>query len=189
MKVAGSTNREDRLLQMGSRGHEIDVDGIYLNIDWELNDSYTVRFFGGRRETDSWLANTYTGEVGPVSLFDATRQDERDTTQLEIRVASDLDGSFNFVAGAFYQEDETLFAVSQVLGFVDMTIPSASIFGDPQFFNNNPQVLSNGQDAEAIALYLDGTWELNDSWSLGAGIRYTDEEKEWTGRNQVLFRR
>ncbi len=124
VKVAGATNREDRLLQMGSRGHEIDVDGIYLNADWELNNSYTLSFFGGRRETDSWLANTYTGESGPVSLFDATRQDERDTTQLEIRVASDLDGSFNFVAGAFYQEDETLFAVSQVLGFVDMTIPS-----------------------------------------------------------------
>ena len=68
-----------------------------------------------------------------------------------------------------------------------MTIPSAAIFGDPQFFNNNPQVLSNGQDAEAIALYLDGTWELNDTWSLGAGIRYTDEEKEWTGRNQVFI--
>ena len=187
VKVAGATNREDRLLQMGSRGHEIDVDGIYLNVDWELNDSYTLSFFGGRRETDSWLANTYTGEVGPVSLFDATRQDERDTTQLEIRVASDLDGSFNFVAGAFYQEDETLFAVSQVLGFVDMTIPSAVVFGDPQFFNNNPQVLSNGQDAEAIALYLDGTWALNEAWSLGAGIRYTDEEKKWTGRNQVFI--
>ena len=187
VKVAGATNRNDRLLEMGTKGHEIDVDGIYLNVDWELNDSYTVNLFGGRRETDSWLANTYTGEVGPVSLFDATRQDERETTQIEVRIASDLDANFNFVAGAFYQNDETLFAVSQVLGFVDMTIPSGLLFGDPQFFNNNPQVLSNGQDAEAMAIYFDGTWEINDVWTLGAGVRYTDEEKEWTGRNQVFI--
>jgi len=187
VKVAGATNRNDRLLEMGSKGHEIDVDGFYVNVDWDLSDAYTVSFFGGHRETESWLANTYTGEAGPVSLFDATRQDERETTQLEARIASNLDGAFNFVAGAFYQEDDTLFAVSQVLGFVDMTIPSGLLFGDPQFFNNNPQVLSNGQDAEAIAAYIDGTWEINDAWSLGAGMRYTDEEKKWTGRNQVFI--
>jgi iron complex outermembrane receptor protein len=186
VKVAGVTNREGVLMQMGSKGHEIDVDGLYLNVDWEMNDAYTLSFFGGRRETDSWLSNTYTGEVGPVSLFDATRQDERETTQFEARISSDLSGPFNFVAGAFYQEDETLFSVAQVLGFVDMTLDAGALFGDPQFFNNNPQVLSNGQDGEAMAIYFDGTWQINDAWSLGAGVRYTEEEKEWTGRNQVF---
>ncbi len=183
---AGVTNRDDVLLQMDERGHEIDVDGFYLNVDWEFNDSYTLTAFAGHRETDSWLANTYTGEVGPVSLFDATRQDERETTQLELRIASDLPGSFNWVAGGFYQKDETEFAVSQVLGFVDMTLDSAALFGDPLFFNNNPQVLANAQDGESVAIYLDGTWQFGDRWTLGAGLRYTQEEKEWTGRNQVF---
>jgi len=187
VKRAGVTNRNDVLLEMGSRGHEIDVDGYYLNIDWEVSDDYLVSVFAGRRETDSWLANTYTGEVGPVSLFDATRQDERDTTQFEARIASDLSGPFNFVAGGFYQKDETTFAVSQVLGFVDMTLDSGAIFGDPLYFNNNPQVLANAQDAEAMAVYADGTYQINEQWSLGAGFRYTREEKQWTGRNQVFI--
>ncbi len=183
----GTTNRNDVLLEMGDRGHEIDVDGYYITVDWDFSDNYTLTAFGGYRETDSWLPSTYTGEVGPVSLFDATRQDERETTQLEARIASNLDGPFNWVGGVFYQEDETVFTVSQVLGFVDMTLDSAATFGNPFFFNENPQVLSNAQDAEAWAIYFDGTYELNDKWTVSAGFRYTEEEKEWTGRNQVFI--
>ena len=171
---------------MGRRGPNIDVDGYYLNVDWEMSDDYTLSGFLGRRETDSWLPSTYTGEVGPVSLFDANRQDERETTQFELRIASDLSGPFNWVGGFFYQEDDTIFTVAQVLGFVDMTLDSAAVFGDPLFFNNNPQVLSNGQELEAMAVYADFSYDLNDRWTLGAGIRYTSEEKSWIGRNQVF---
>jgi len=180
------TNREDALLEMGSRGHETDVDGIYLHADWALSDNYNLAAMVGTRETDSWLPSTYTGEVGPVSLFDANRQDNRETTQLELRLASNLDGGFNWLAGAFFQQDDTVFTVAQALGFVDMTIDSAAAFGDPLFFNNNPQVLSNGQDAEAYAFFADITWELNDQWTLTAGGRFTHEEKDWTGRHQVF---
>lgn len=186
LDVAAATNRNGFLLDMGSRGHETDVDGYYVNVDWEMSDEYTLTAFAGRRETSSWLPSTYTGETGPVSLFDANRQDERETTQFEVRVASDLSGSFNWVGGFFSQQDDTVFTVAQVLGFVDMTLDSAALFGDPLFFNNNPQVLSNAQEAESWALYADGTWELNDQWTVGAGIRYTNEQKKWTGRNQVF---
>jgi len=180
------TNREDALLQMGSRGHETDVDGIYFHADWALSENYNLTAMAGTRETDSWLPSTYTGEVGPVSLFDANRQDSRETTQLELQLASNLDGGFNWLAGAFFQQDDTLFTVAQALGFVDMTLDGAVAFGDPLFFNNNPQLLSNGQDAEASAFFADITWELNDQWTLTAGGRFTHEEKDWTGRHQVF---
>ncbi|MDH3509934.1 MAG: TonB-dependent receptor [Gammaproteobacteria bacterium] len=183
-KQGAVTNREDVLMQMGSRGHETDVDGVYFNADWSFSDNYTLTGMVGYRETSSWLPSTYTGEVGPVSLFDANRQDERETTQLEVRLASDLDGPFNWLAGAFYQKDDTLFTVAQALGFVDMTIDSAAFFGDPLFFNNNPQVLSNGQDSESYAFFADGTWDVTEKWTLSAGARWTHEEKDWTGRNQ-----
>ena len=162
------------------------MDGYYATLDWDLNDNYTVTAFGGYRETDSWLPSTYTGEVGPVSLFDANRQDKRETLQLEARIASRLDGPLNWVAGVFYQDDDTDFTVAQVLGFVDMTLDSAAVFGNPFFFNENPQVLSNSQDAESWAIYLDGSWDITEKWALGAGFRYTEEEKDWTGRNQVF---
>jgi iron complex outermembrane receptor protein len=34
---------------------------------------------------------------------------------------------------------------------------------------------------------VDGTWEFNEKWTLGAGFRYSRDEKDWTGRNQVFI--
>jgi iron complex outermembrane receptor protein len=185
-KQGAVSNREDNLLQMGSRGHEIDVDGYYFNLDWSFSDNYTLAGIVGYRETDSWLPNTYTGAVYQ-SLFDANRQDHRETTQVEARIASNYDGAFNWLIGGFYQQDDTIFTVAQSLGFVDLIGgPAANGIPVQNFFNPNPQVMSNGQDAESYALFLDGIWNVSDRWTLEGGVRWTHEEKDWTGRVQVF---
>tara|TARA_R110001599_G_scaffold353815_1_gene598804 strand:+ start:48142 stop:50595 length:2454 start_codon:yes stop_codon:yes gene_type:complete len=179
------TDRDDLLLHM-SDGHQVDIDGYYLNMDWTIDD-YTISSVTGYREQDSELPNTYTGEVGPNSLFDANRQDHRETFQQELRVATNFSGPMNFVAGGFYQTDDTTFCVNQVLGFLDLLGVGSDAFGDPTFFNNNPQVLCNEQEAENWAVFVDGTYEFGDGWSLGVGGRWTNEKKDWTGRNQVFY--
>jgi len=185
IKNAAVTNRDDALLHM-SDGHQVDVDGYYLNMDWTVGE-YTLSSVTGYREQDSELPNTYTGEVGPNSLFDANRQDHRETFQQELRIASELSGPLNFVAGAFYQTDDTTFCVNQVLGFVDLTGASSENFGVPDFFDNNPQVLCNEQEAENWAVFGDFTYDFAERWSFGGGARWTDEKKDWTGRNQVFY--
>jgi iron complex outermembrane receptor protein len=185
IKNAAVTN-EDRFLLGMSDGHQIDVDGFYLNMDYNFGN-YTLSSVTGYREQDSELPSTYTGEVGPGSVFDANRQDERDTFQQEIRLASDFAGPFNFVAGAFYQDDDTTFCVNQVLGFVDLQGIGSLAFGDPEFFSNNPQVLCNEQEAENWAVFGDFTYDFAERWSFGGGLRWTDEEKEWRGRNQIFW--
>ncbi|MDX1580990.1 MAG: TonB-dependent receptor, partial [Alphaproteobacteria bacterium] len=179
---AASTNRSDLLLNM-DEGHRIDVDGVYLNMELILGD-YTLTSVSGYRRQDSRLPSTYTGEVGPVSLFDANRADNRDTYQQEIRIASNLDGPFNFQAGAFYQKNDARFCVVQVLGFLDLIGLQGAI---PGGFNNNPQVLCNQQDGDAYALFADGTFDVTDRFSISGGIRYTWEKKKWAGRHQVFF--
>jgi len=178
-------NRDDALLHM-SDGHQVDIDGYYLNMDWSIGD-YTISSVTGYREQDSELPNTYTGEVGPNSLFDANRQDQRETFQQELRVASDFSGPLNFVGGGFYQTDDTTFCVNQVLGFLDLFGLGFDNFGDPNFFNNNPQVLCNEQEAENYAFFGDFTYDFAERWSFGGGARWTKEEKDWTGRNQVFY--
>ena len=185
LKNGAVTNRNDVLLNMG-KGHQVDIDGYYLNMDWTI-DEYTISSVTGYREQQSQLPNTYTGEVGPNSLFDANRQDDRETFQQELRIATDFSGPLNFVAGGFYQTDDTTFCVNQVLGFVDLQGGGAANFGDPNFFNNNPQVLCNEQEAENWAVFGDFTYDFTDRWSFGGGVRWTNEEKKWTGRNQVFY--
>jgi iron complex outermembrane receptor protein len=184
---AGNTLRDDFGLKM-TGGHLVDVDGIYLNGDIALNDDYTLYFNLGNREQISRLPSSYGGAPGPISLFDATRDDDRDTTQAEIRVASNTDNALNFVVGAYYQEDDTDFCVMQIVGMLDgftellTPPPNPSPAG---LFNNLPLLLCNAQRAEAKAIYVDGTWEVNDRMRITAGVRYSDESKAWAGRSRV----
>jgi iron complex outermembrane receptor protein len=174
---AGVTNNDDFLLNM-SDGHQVDIDGYYLNMEWAVGD-YVLHSVTGYREQDSHLPSTYTGETYQT-LFDATRDDKRETTQQEIRLVSDLDGPFNFVVGGFYQKEDIKFCVLHVVGFLDLLLE-----GEPGFLFENPLILCNEQNAKAYAAFADGTYDIGESFHLSAGIRYTDEEKEWTGRSRV----
>ena len=177
IKNAGSTLRDDGKFLDLPGGHIIDIDGFYLNGDWRINESYTLYFNAGTREQESVLPSSYVGQTGPISMFDASRDDDRKTSQLEVRLGSNLDGPINYVVGAFYQEDDVEFCVVQYVGFIDgfFLVP-------PDFFNDNPRILCNTQDAEAKAVYIDGTWDVTDQFQVTAGFRYTDEKKAWAGR-------
>ncbi len=124
--------------------------------------------------------------VGPLSVFDANRSDNRKTWQEEIRFASNAIGRFSYVAGAFYQHDDTAFCVSQVLGIYDLfgvpTPPGTS----PGGYNNNPQVLCNQQIEKSAAAYGEGNWKFTDTTTLTLGARLTQDKKDWTGRQQVF---
>ncbi len=188
----GSTQRQDSLLKMGD-GQVIDVDGIYLNMEWDVGFG-TVYANAGKRDQDEHLPNTYTG-AAPVnqatgeviSLFDATRDTTRETTQFEARFASDFDGSVNFVAGVFQQTNDAAFCVVQVLGFIDLAFDLGSVGAPQQLNNSTPQVLCNKQDSDSLAGYIDATWEVTDQFSLAGGYRMTRDERSWAGRTQVGF--
>jgi iron complex outermembrane receptor protein len=194
LDVAATTNRSSAGLNMG-RGQRIDVDGAYLDLEWNLNDRMTLHSVTGKRKQESRLPNTYTGEVpvirttvpatnfGVISLFDATRDDNRDTFQQELRLNYQTDRS-SWVFGGFYSDDDTKFCVLQVLGFLDMLGLGQSFFGVPNFFNENPQILCNAQKSKVYAGFADATFEVGDRFTLGAGVRWTKEEKKWAGRDQ-----
>jgi iron complex outermembrane receptor protein len=187
-----STERNEFLLGMGN-GQRIDVDGLYLNLAWDLG-SYTLFAVAGKRDQDEHLPNTYTGAAPinsvtgqPLSLFDATRDTTRETTQFEARLASKLDSPVNFVVGAFQQTNDARFCVVQVLGFIDLLVPFGSLGLPPQLNNSTPSVLCNQQDSDSLAGFVDVTWDVSDKFKLGAGYRYTEDKRSWAGRTQVGF--
>ncbi len=158
------------------KGQRVDVDGFYVNLDWTLAD-YTVSVVAGMRDQESRLPSEYLG-TPYESFFAATRDDDRETRQLEARIASNYGGAANFVAGVFYQTNDVEFCVLQVLGLVEF-------FGSavPEVLDNqNPLLLCNKQDADSVAAFVDVTYDISDRMQLGAGVRYTKEEKDFVGR-------
>lgn len=187
----GLTFRDDIAFNMED-GAQVDVDGWYLNGEFGIGDDLTLYTVTGYRDQKSRLINNYTGTSGQISLFDASRDDDRQTFQHEMRLASDSDGSFNWVAGVFYQKNDAQFCVTQYVGFLDFFgLTPDIIFGPgtyaPGGFNTNAVAMCNTQDASAIAGFADGTIDVSDDLHISAGIRYTEEKKTWMGRPRIPF--
>lgn len=151
-------------------GHEVDVDGYYLNLTYNFGD-YTIKSITGYREQEETLPSTYTGEAF-ISLFDATRNLEREQFQQEVRLVSNFDGPLNFVTGAIYTTDDLEFRSWATQGFLYL------FFGDIGALTGDPSGNWLTQDRESTAFYADGTYEFNDQMSLTVGARYTKDEKD-----------
>ena len=166
----------------------INVDGLYANIDYNFDFGKLTSVTGWRKQT-SRLPNSYAGvtAVAPdgdrLSVFDASRDDDRKTFQQEVRFASDFKGPFDFVAGAFYQHDTVDFCVSQVLGFLDL-VSGPLPFGN---WNDTPYILCNAQKARSTAIFAEGNYKITDRLTLTAGLRQTWDNKVWRGRQQTFI--
>ncbi len=181
---AGVDNRTGYLIDE-QNGHRVDADGYHLNIDYSIAPG-TFTWVQGYRSQDSELPSDYTGVVGPISVFDANRSDRRKTWQEELRFASKDIGNWNYVAGAFYQHDNTKFCVAQVLGIYGLFGIPAPPGLQPGGYNNNPQVLCNEQTEESKALYGETNYKFTDATTLTVGARITQDTKDWIGRQQVF---
>ena len=81
----------------------------------------------------------------------------------EIRIASNLDGPFNYQVGAFYFEDDLL-SVSQ----------NASVTTPDNFRVGSVSQIEN----TTWAFFGQGSYNVSDQLTLTAGVRYTDDEKD-----------
>ncbi len=180
---AGVDNRNGYLVDE-QNGQRVDANGEHLNIDYSI-DPGTFTWVQGYRSQDSELASDYTGVVGPLAVFDANRSDRRKTWQEELRFTSKQIGDFNYVAGLFYQHDNTKFCVAQLLGIYDLFgVPTPP--GLTGGYNDNPQVLCNEQTEESKAAYGEANYKFTDADTLTIGGRITQDSKQWIGRQQVF---
>ena len=156
-------------------GHRVDVDGYYLHQQIDFDLGY-IKSTTGYREQQETLPSTYTGEAF-LSLYDATRNLEREQIQQEVRFVSELDGPFNFVAGGIYLEDLLEFRAYATVGLVSLLGPGPNM--DLRNITGDPGHGIVEQDRKSWAVYGDGTFDINDQWSVTAGIRYTNDEKDF----------
>jgi iron complex outermembrane receptor protein len=169
-------------------GHRVDATGVYLTQSFKL-DAGVIKSITGYREEEQRLPSTYTGESF-LTLFDSTRNTERFTFQQELRFASDFDGPFNFVAGGNYFKDTFNFRAFFSVGLTSLIPgapdPDTGTFVRPDGTVNldtralfDYQMQFTEQDREEWAAFWDGTLALGDRWHLTAGIRYSQDDKDF----------
>ena len=156
----------------------MDSKGIYFNQTFAIGDNYTLKSITGYRNHEERNASTYTGEAF-ASLYDASRNTERDQMQQEFRLTSEFDGPFNFTAGLSYAEDNLNFAAYAAVGL-------QWFLGVPGWIHTDYSSTATHQNRTSKAYYFDFTYEINEAWRISAGIRETEDEKQFVRETGTL---
>ena len=165
-------------------GHRVDIDGYYFNQSLSY-DNFLIKSITGYREQEETLPSTYTGEAF-LSLFDATRNLEREQFQQEVRFVTEFDGPLNFVAGGIYLRDQLDFRAYSTVGLSALFTAVPGVFDERGYYamdlrgvTGNPNHGIVKQDRKSWALYTDGTYQFNEQFSVTAGVRHTNDKKDF----------
>lgn len=153
-----------------------------VTVDWEIGElgalddtefkSITSWFKQKARYSRDFDATEYT-------LFTSIPSDPYVSTQLAQEfqmIGSAYDESLQFTSGLFFYNDKSEDGVE----WIKMGPMETFFAGNPSLLvNANPTLKETNTDS--MAIYFQGTYDLNDDWALTGGIRYTREVKEVSG--------
>ncbi|GAB5480440.1 MAG: TonB-dependent receptor [Parasphingorhabdus sp.] len=174
---------------------ETDIFFGRLRWDLDVSDSLTLTSVSGYLSLDAvdFDSYSYVG-IGPASSvfgpgtlpaniaainaagipFGVGNSDPRNRTEQftqELRLASDFDGMFNFMVGAFYESRDIDFDTSQQAVNLSLLSP------DPVTGNTFDWFKQQNTKTEAVSLFGSVTLDLTDQLELSGGLRWTDESK------------
>ena len=139
-----------------------DAETHIFETRWDISDSLTLNYIYGSYETEETVVTNFTSE--PPMLFGTDRPAEYEQESHELRFTYDAGDRLKFVAGAYFWESE-----------YDIRLRSWITFAVPDTVLDIPQYTHQETDSKAI--FFEGDYELNDSWTLTLGGRYTEDEK------------
>ena len=137
-----------------------DVYGVSLTIDWAFADNLQLKSITAYRDVDSSFA--HDGDGTPYFLSwvrDEIYKQSQFTQELHL-LGTSFNDRLNWIMGAFYfTEDGNNF---NPVDFAAVDIESGGRF-----------------DHESKAVFAQGTFDMTDQLHLTAGIRYTDDTKDF----------
>ena len=155
--------------------------------------TYTDREVVVKRDA-SQLTGSVTVQLGGTPgevrfnspLYDST---DLEAFSQELRLASNGEGSFRWLVGAFYQDIDRDYGQSLPTPGYDAMLQrllgvDSSDFGAPP---DTPFYSDLSYDFQQFAIFGEGTYRFTDQWSVTGGLRYYDFEEDRTLTFAGLF--
>ncbi|MDE0951821.1 MAG: TonB-dependent receptor [Halioglobus sp.] len=156
-------------------------------VEWELSDDMSLKSISAWRDIES-EGPTDVDAVGIPLLTAGASYPSTDGFQTEIfsqelqLTGSTLNDKLSFATGLYYFEENGKVNLASGQGPLSADrLPGAPfpLPGDTDFLFYNFSLMDVESDNESMAAYAQFDWELAEKWTLSAGIRYTDETREF----------
>jgi len=158
----------DKSFAAGSNFSLLDAYGASATVDWEINDAITLKSISAYRDTEADFGTDIGGAPFVVADVSFIQNQDQFTQELQF-TGSLVDDRLKWLLGLYYfQEDGTL------TDFVPFLAGLVQVLG-PNFFDN-----------KAAGAFTQLDFALTEKIGLTAGVRYTDEDKEFEGRQRDL---
>jgi iron complex outermembrane receptor protein len=177
----GSDGGDEDHTAANDRNHnDSEYDTWILTMNWDLGP-FLLTSITGNRDMDEQYRFEFDG--GPQEFLYFDYLNEWEQFSQELRLAYSGDG-LEVVGGLYYWDVEykqrwdvyqLVYSLDQAGGIVLGCPGCAGI--PPNFANRNGQ----DQESTSYAAFAQADWDMNEQWTLTAGIRYTYEEKDFTG--------
>ena len=161
----------------GQNRQELNIAGGSVRLRWDFGN-YALHSITGYESMDAYSRGDIDGGYGcgfcgtpngpgfiPFGSETADAIPTLDQFSEELRLESQLDGAFNWQAGLYYFDedyDTEFFSYDSVFG------------GGAQ-----NQYLRANQTNTAWAVFVSGNYQFSDAFEVRAGVRYTDDEKDF----------
>jgi outer membrane receptor protein involved in Fe transport len=123
--------------------------------------------------------------IGP-STFGNTSDIDAFTQELRLDGGQD---DFQWILGAYFSDNTVESSTTQLIGMSTNTNIAATAAGLPLNYVIGTQQVDNisKQDATAWSVFGHSEWNFTDDWKLTAGLRYTEDNKDYSGCSKDVW--
>ena len=176
-----STDGPDRNSANGRNESDNEYDTFIATANLDLG-SVLLTYIGSSRDMDENNLQHFDG--APVDLLRMRFFNDWHQQSHELRLTSQFSDQVEFVTGLYYWDvdyeqrwdvGDLHYQLSR-LGVVPVPLTATTLS-------------SNGQEQEtkSKAVFISGDWHVTDDWTITAGLRWTEEEKDFLGGNRGIF--
>ncbi len=154
--------------------NKVETEGLSLMADWTINSHFTFKSVTSERE--SYSPTNIDFDNTAVIIFDvpAIYDDKQFTQEFQLNYSGD---KLTAVSGLYYYTADSCGVFDAILGVLGASLAQPGL-------TREVGGCSNG---DSIAAYSQGSYQLNEQWSVTAGLRYTKDDKEAVVRNGLIF--
>lgn len=151
--------------------NELTGYGVSGTVDWQLGDNMALKSITAYREYQTLSGQDNDGS--PVVILQSLSDFSHEQFSQEFRLSGvAFNRLLDYTAGAIYFDQETVYASRELSVFV----PFGPDLSKPVF-----DFLQNDTTENSYwAVFAHGIWNLTDRLTLATGVRYTDQDKDYT---------
>lgn len=150
-----------------------DVTALTGRLDWELDNGLELVSITNWSDVDKFY--TEDGDGIPVPIIEFTTVADFSQFSQELRIGGETDRS-RWQAGLYYLDMEL--DADVLTGGAPVAGVAIGLGFDPGALTNPGVTQDYSLDSKNVSLFAQGEWDLNDTLTFIAGLRWSDDSKE-----------